>query len=140
MLARIICALTLSAAFMPAQAEVTPIDAISGTWVTEGYGAVVRINPCTDDRARVCGELVWIWDENDLVPARNADPMLVNFRYENGAWRGGRLASPVSSRVYRGTITQRNADTLDLMGCAARVFCADQTWRRLESLPHVTAE
>ncbi|MEM7741372.1 MAG: DUF2147 domain-containing protein [Pseudomonadota bacterium] len=113
------------------------MQSIEGDWAAQGYGAVVRIRPCEQAEVELCGHLLWVWDPEDVEPSRLGGLMLEGFRYEDGRWSGGRLVNPEDGRTYRGSITQRAEDILDLKGCAARVLCASQTWRRLESLPHI---
>lgn len=126
----------------PAGAQSQPQDAsraiaaIQGDWATEGYGAVVRLRACGEDGIVLCGELVWVWDERDLVHGEIGMLMLTGFSYTDGKWRGGRLTNPVDGRTYRGDIRQVGNDLIDLTGCAARVICHTQAWRRLSSLPH----
>ncbi|MEM0928943.1 MAG: DUF2147 domain-containing protein [Pseudomonadota bacterium] len=114
------------------------MDQIAGNWAAQGYGAVVRMQPCAERPDELCGQLLWVWDPEDVEPGGVGGLMLEGFRFEEDRWRGGRLTNPEDGRVYRGSIRQRDENTLDLKGCAARVLCASQTWRRLESLPHVT--
>ncbi|MEL7482375.1 MAG: DUF2147 domain-containing protein, partial [Pseudomonadota bacterium] len=65
------------------------------------------------------------------------NPMIWGFAYHQSAWRGGTLRNPEDGRRYSGTITLVDGDRLELQGCAARIFCRRQTWRRLSSLPHI---
>ncbi|MEO1042854.1 MAG: DUF2147 domain-containing protein [Pseudomonadota bacterium] len=113
------------------------MQSIEGDWAAQGYGAVVRLKPCERAVDELCGELLWVWDPEDVEPGRIGGMMLEGFRFDEGRWRGGRLLNPEDGRTYRGSITQRDDNILDLKGCAARVLCASQTWRRLESFPHV---
>lgn len=110
---------------------------ISDDWATPGYGAVVRLGPCAEAPQSLCGTLVWAWDERDLVEDSLGNPMIWGFAYHQSAWRGGTLRNPEDGRRYSGTITLVDGDRLELQGCAARIFCRRQTWRRLSSLPHI---
>ena len=127
-----------------------------GEWVTPGFGSVVQLAPCavrTDERAepRLCGQIVWLWEATDvdgqpMRDQRNPEPQLrdrllvgaeILWRFgqaEPGVWTGGRVYNPDDGRTYRGSIRQIDPDTLRLKGCALRVFCKTQTWRRRESL------
>ncbi len=120
-----------------AEADPAPIEQIGGEWASEGYGVVVQMGPCAENTDTLCGELVWAWDPADVPVEVIGAPMLWGFSFRDGAWREGRLLNPEDGRVYRGSITQRSNDLLDLQGCAARIFCQTQTWRRLSSLPHI---
>lgn len=117
--------------------QTDPMASIQGDWATEGYGAIVRLRPCDDRSEELCGDLIWVWDPEDIQEGRLGKLMLDGFRLEEGAWRKGRLINPEDGKTYRGSITQRGDDLLDLKGCTARILCASQTWRRLESLPHI---
>ncbi len=119
-----------------------PFDTITGQWATQGYGAVVSLAPCatnnnTDEIDTLCGTLVWAWDSEEIDQSAIGELMLWGFSFDKGAWRNGRLKNPEDGRSYRGVIIQRNTDVLDLKGCTARIICQSQTWRRLESLPHM---
>lgn len=134
----LVCLAGMGVAVAPlAQAEAARISDVEGEWATQGYGAVVEIAPCQDAPDALCGELIWAWDEGDIPAEAIGTEMLSGFTWTGGAWRGGRLRHPVNGRSYRGTITPVGADRLELEGCAM-VFCQSETWRRLESLPHVS--
>ncbi|MEM7662249.1 MAG: DUF2147 domain-containing protein [Pseudomonadota bacterium] len=117
-----------------------PFLAIEGDWATQGYGAVVRITSCAAAPNELCGTLVWAWEPDDLKPGSLGSLMFEGAAFEDGRWIGGRLRNPEDGRTYRGSITQVDANRLELRGCAARVFCQSQTWLRLESLPHMVAK
>ena len=124
--------LALAIGFSAAKARATemgddPITQISGLWVSEGAGAVIRLGACDDDNA-LCGWLDWSWDP-DIAEADGA-AMLEGFSWREGAFRGGRLTNPETGRTYRGAI-RPDGDILRLKGCAGP-FCAKQIWRRLE--------
>ncbi|MEO0881148.1 MAG: DUF2147 domain-containing protein [Pseudomonadota bacterium] len=121
-----------------ARAEVSdPFSAITGDWATEGYGAVVRMDVCAGRPDELCGELIWAWEPDDLKPGSVGSLMFEGAAFDGEMWIGGRLHNPEDGRIYRGSIAQTGPDTLKLRGCAARVFCRTQTWRRLQSLPHI---
>ena len=113
------------------------IDAIEGDWATEGYGAIVRLHACQEAPNQLCGRLDWLWDPEDAEALQPGDMMLTGFSFDGGRWTGGQLTHPKSGQRFRGELRQRAPDLLDLKGCAARIFCASETWRRLESLPHL---
>lgn len=107
---------------------------VSGRWVTEGYGAVVRLQPCARANAELCGRLEWIWDPD--LKAHLGKDLLWGFKQRGGAWRDGEITIPGKTQVFRSTIRVLGRNTLQVRGCAL-VVCHKQTWRRLESLPHV---
>ena len=110
--------------------------AIEGDWATQGYGAVVRMAPCEDDPEALCGDLVWAWEPEEMAPGSIGAEMFSGARFDGERWAGGALRNPEDGRTYRGVITQVSENELKLRGCAA-IFCKTQTWRRLESLPHI---
>lgn len=56
--------------------------------------------------------------------------ILSGFQLQHGVWRGGRVYNPDDGRTYSGTIRLMPDGTLQLQGCALRIFCQTQTWRR----------
>lgn len=133
---------TVALSFTPLAAAETvgasaQIEAIEGDWATEGYGAIVQLQACPETSNRLCGRLEWVWDPEDAEALQPGEMMLSGFTFDDGRWAGGQLIHPKSGQRFRGELRQRGPDLLDLRGCAARVFCASETWRRLESLPHL---
>lgn len=114
---------------------ITPLEQIIGAWATEGYGVVIVFKSCGNDADTLCGDLVWAWNPDEIRKGAMGSQMFWGAKFENGAWRDGRLKNPENGKTYKGRILQRGADILDLKGCAGP-FCKTQTWRRLESLPH----
>ena len=114
---------------------------IEGLWATQGYGAVVSMTECAEDRGQLCGELVWAWDETEISRDKIGMQMISGLIWSDGRWRKGKLRNPVDGRTYRGNLQQVDRDRLKLQGCAL-IFCQTQTqtWRRLSSLPHITGE
>ena len=57
--------------------------------------------------------------------------MLQGFRETSpGVWTDGSVYNPGDGRTYSGTITLQPNGTLELEGCAFRIFCQRQVWRR----------
>jgi uncharacterized protein (DUF2147 family) len=123
---------------------------LHGEWVTQGYSARVRIAPCSQAHALLCGEIVWLWEANDAqgVPLRDVrNPkvelrqrpliglsLLKDFRRESDTkWTDGSIYDPESGRTYRATLTWRSHDELEVEGCFLFV-CHSQLWRRAASL------
>lgn len=123
------------------------IDGIYGIWATQGFGSKVRIARCGRENGSICGEIVWLWEPNDdqgaaILDANNPDDNLTTrpllginilegfaFDSDRGDWRGGRIYNPEDGRSYRATIRRRDGSTLEVKGCAARIFCQTQIWR-----------
>lgn len=110
----------------------TPAE-ISGDWATPGLGAVVRLAPCTENAALLCGRLIWAWDPARLRSGAVGAAMLRDFGWDGAAFAGGVLVSPEDGRAYSGTIRLDGA-VLRLRGCAGP-FCQSQVWRRLGDIP-----
>jgi uncharacterized protein (DUF2147 family) len=115
----------------PARAA-APSD-IADDWATPGLGAVVRLAPCAEDAARLCGRLIWAWDPSRVRHGAIGAPMLRGFRWDGGAFSGGVLLNPEDGRAYSGSI-RPDGDVLRLRGCAGP-FCQTQVWRRLSAIP-----
>lgn len=108
------------------------IGEVEGLWRTEDETAIIRLLPCDGDMSRLCGDLVWVIDDEGLDEGYLGGRILEDFTYEDGAFRQGRLINPEDGRVYRGAITVQGDDQLDLQGCALRVFCQTRTWSRYD--------
>lgn len=112
------------------------MNTISGNWATEGYGAIVKMQACDEEPTILCGTLIWAWDPSEMRPGAVGSLLLSEARFEGGEWRDAKLHHPENDKVFSGKIIQTSADMLELKGCAF-IFCQTETWRRLESLPHI---
>ncbi len=126
-------------------------DTAHGLWATPGLGSQVALQACGQDGQELCGSIVWLWEAEDAAgqvrtdlknpqPDRRAKPLvgaqiLSGFRRgDDGVWRGGRLYNPDDGRSYTGTLRMLPSGVLQLEGCALRVFCKKQVWRRLNTV------
>ncbi|MEO1042853.1 MAG: DUF2147 domain-containing protein [Pseudomonadota bacterium] len=133
-------ALALAAtALAVAEPPVTPMDAIAGDWVTGDGSAIVRLFACESDMDSLCGHMIWIEDPAWVEDRFLGGEIIANFQFERGAWRKGHLTNPGDGNVYRGSISLEGDGQLKLKGCALRVLCQSEMWRRLESLAGVGA-
>lgn len=114
-------------------ARATPAADITGDWATPGLGAVVRLAPCREGEAQLCGRLIWAWDPARLRRGAIGSEMIRDFSWDGEAWSGGALTNPEDGRTYSGAI-RPDGDVLRLRGCAGP-FCQTQVWRRLSSIP-----
>ncbi|MEQ1567686.1 MAG: DUF2147 domain-containing protein [Myxococcota bacterium] len=123
---------------------------IAGKWATSGFGSIVELAPCDGDPTAMCGQISWLWEPTDAggrprtdgrnpEPAQRARP-LVGIRIIDGlretapdTWTEGSLYNPDDGRTYTGTV-KLVGGTLELTGCALRVFCQTQVWRRPEDV------
>jgi uncharacterized protein (DUF2147 family) len=121
-------------------------DPVEGQWLTQGGSARVRVAPCANDKAKMCGTIVWLrapngpdgrpqTDVNNPDPALRDRPvvglMLIrDFKPAGpGKWAGGKIYDPESGRTYASKIAVNGDGTLKVEGCIA-VVCQAQTWRR----------
>ncbi|MEM7741371.1 MAG: DUF2147 domain-containing protein [Pseudomonadota bacterium] len=133
-------ALALAAtALAVAEPPLTPMDAITGDWVTGDGSAIVRLFACERDSESLCGHMIWIEDRAWVEDRFLGGEIIANFRFERGAWRKGQLTNPNDGNVYRGSISLDDDGQLKLKGCALRVLCQSEMWKRLESLAGVGA-
>jgi uncharacterized protein (DUF2147 family) len=129
---------------------------IAGRWATAGFGSIVELRPCAAQPAALCGRIVWLWQPNDAQgkprldrhnPDRGARTrpllgleILRGLRErEPGVWSDGAVYNPDDGRTYAGELRMRSG-ALELRGCALRVFCETQTWRRPEEVLAATRE
>jgi uncharacterized protein (DUF2147 family) len=117
----------------------------TGTWMTEGGKATVRIAPCAD---ALCGTIIALKEPNDPETGRpktdknNADPsqrnrpvvgsLIVLGMKPNGAnkW-SGQVYNAEDGKTYTGAITLQGANALKLEGCIlGGLICKGQTWTR----------
>lgn len=132
-----LCAAALVLALPPARAQsVGAIDAIRGNWATQGYGAVVAFDECTEVPNTLCGTLKWLWGDAETAAVPIGGEMFWGATHASSIWKNGRLLNPEDGREYRGQIQMLGPDLIVLKGCALKVLCQEQRWRRLESLPH----
>jgi uncharacterized protein (DUF2147 family) len=136
--------------FLQMNMQIAQSQDLHGEWATQGYSARVRIAPCTQTPALLCGEIVWLWEANDAkgLPLRDAQnpkaelrqrpliglSLLKDFRRESNAkWTDGSIYDPESGRTYRASLVWRSHDELEVEGCFLFV-CQSQLWRRAASL------
>ena len=108
-------------------------DAAIGTWQTQvddGNFAYVQMEMCG---ANVCGVIARTFNDTGEYQSENIGRQLVidmvpqgDGTYEGSVWR------PSNDRIYIGRMTLEG-DQLTLRGCVAGgLFCARQTWARIE--------
>jgi uncharacterized protein (DUF2147 family) len=113
-------ALTLAGAMaLPAVAAgVSP----EGVWQSATGESRYRVDMCGDG-TQLCAKLIWLSDD----PVNNGSERYLNTYLIEGAeqiaanrWAG---AVHAKGQTLSGTVTLRDADTIDLRGCLLVVFC-----------------
>lgn len=133
-----------------AAARAQPGPDLAGRWATPGLGSVVEFRPCAGAAATLCGRIVWLWQANDAqgrprTDARNPEASLRARPLKGveivrglrpaspGVWSGGAVYNPDDGQTYTGEVRLRGG-ALELRGCALKVVCQTQTWRRPQDL------
>jgi uncharacterized protein (DUF2147 family) len=134
---RLVIALAAAAAFLlPGQAgSVTP-DPFLGTWRNPGNSVHVKTYACGPS---LCGQIIWA-NDNQQEAARKAGTaqligkqLFTDFAL-NGQIRKGKVFVPKQGRIFPGTVTIVDANTMEVRGCAlGGLICRSQTWTRLAS-------
>lgn len=113
-------------------------ETISGVYAAPGLWAVVRFAPCAEAPHLTCGAALWGWDMDKWRGLAPGGQIISGLKREGDEWTGGRLTSPYSGHVFRGSIRRAGQGTLILRGCAGPI-CQRQTWRALPALRSVLA-
>lgn len=115
---------------------------ITGLWQTETNGGQVEISRCGNS---LCGKLLTsdnIKANPALKDVKNKDAslrdrplkglqLLWGFSGGPTEWTGGKVYKADDGKIYSGTITMADANTLKLKGCVVAPLCKTQTWKRV---------
>lgn len=127
--------------FPPVAMAQTP----TGDWLVENGEAVIRIVDCGDT---LWGVVAWQKrpggrDLHNPKPSlRNRPtlgiPVLLHMRRgeDAGSWEG-EVYNAKDGKTYDATITLRDADTLNVEGCALAILCGDEDWKRVTTTASV---
>lgn len=132
----------LAAGLLALAAPAFAADAVEGEWIPPDGGSKIRIAPCADNPAQVCGKISWLpaasarnLDTNNPNAALKSRPVLGvqtfwAFKATGpGKWTGGKLYDPSSGKTYGGKLTANPNGTLKVEGCILGI-CQAQTWKR----------
>ena len=125
----------------PARAAEAPL----GDWVTAEGNSHVRIAPCANDAARLCGRIVWLaeplnpegkpkLDRNNPDVVLQTRPILglaivSGMRPDgNGKWSGGEIYDPTVGKSYNSNMKLGAPGELVVEGCVL-FLCRAQSWR-----------
>ncbi|MEN3791557.1 DUF2147 domain-containing protein [Fulvimarina sp. MAC3] len=103
-------------AFSALAASAVSAEPIVGQWRAPG-GGVVEVVPCQGD---FCATVVSGEHKGKSVGRMSG----------TGASYSGTVTDPREDKTYDGTAAI-NGNTLKLQGCALKIFCKTQTWKRL---------
>ena len=137
----------LGLAASPAQAQ----TAIEGVWLTPqqsemtvnacvegfcGYISKIVITDAIRAKYGTAVDAVAVYtDYNNENPALKDRPIqglkILTLRQTDATHFEGEIYNPEDGKTYDGFIEVTGIDTLTLKGCAMRVFCAEQEWRRV---------
>jgi uncharacterized protein (DUF2147 family) len=117
-----------------------------GTWATENGRSRVKIEACG---GAVCGSMVWLKEPNDpetgkpKLDKNNTDaakrsrpligvPIVLDMKPSGADKWSGQVYNAEDGKTYSGSITERDAKTIRLEGCAlGGLICKSQTWTRV---------
>ena len=115
-----------------------------GTWLTGDQKGKVHIVNCG---GALCGNLVWLAEPNDpathqpKLDDQNADPgkrtrpligipIVLNMKPSGGDKWDGQVYNSRDGKTYSGSFTLTGANSAELKGCVAAVFCKSESWTR----------
>ena len=136
-------AVVLSLIFASAPAPATA-EEYFGTWLTANSDAHIRVAKCGK---AICGNVVWLKDPIDAKTGqpqaddKNPDPAkrknkIVGSRIfameqdNTGSWTGG-IYNSDDGQTYRGRLSPRGNDELEVQGCAGSL-CGSEVWTRVK--------
>ena len=132
----------LAAGLLALAAPAFAADPVEGDWIPPDGGSKIRIAPCADNPAQVCGKISWLpaataknLDSNNPKAELKTRPVLGIQTFSGfksagpGKWTGGKLYDPSSGKTYTGKLTAAGNGTLKVEGCVIGI-CQAQTWKR----------
>ena len=116
-----------------------------GDWITGEGNSHVRIAPCANDAATLCGKIVWLaepltpegkpkLDRNNLDAALQTRPILglaivTGMRPAGaGKWSDGQIYDPTVGKSYNSNMKLGQPGELVVEGCIL-FLCRGQTWK-----------
>jgi uncharacterized protein (DUF2147 family) len=141
----VVAALGISAALATASLATPALAADPlGTWFTADKDSQVRITNCG---GALCGNLIWLKEPNDPATGQpkkdknNADagkqgrpligvPIVLGMKPSGADQWAGNVYNASDGKTYTGSFTMTGADSAELKGCVAAIFCKTQLWTR----------
>jgi|SRR5271165_1258937 len=139
---KILCACALAIALIGASTIAGFAVDPTGTWLTEGGKATMRVTDCG---GALCASIVSIKEPNDAqgrpkLDANNIDAskrnrpvvgvqIMTGLRPQGANKWAGQAYNPEDGKTYDVTVTLENANILKVQGCVL-FFCQTNTWTR----------
>ena len=115
-----------------------------GNWLTGDKKGKVHIVNCG---GALCGNLVWLAEPNDpgtnqpRLDDQNADPgkrsrplvgipIVLSMKPSGSDKWDGEVYNSRDGKTYSGSFTLTGANSAELKGCVAAIFCKSETWTR----------
>lgn len=117
-------------ALVAASASASAMDAyaVEGLWVNKAGDAIVKVSPCTNSHARLCGDVVWA---ESGAKVSIGDRVLTGFRVDGNKsgdrWTQGKV-SLNGKKGQKGKL-RFSEDTLKVGSCRGSK-CKNVTWTR----------
>ncbi len=122
-----------------------------GTWLTEQGEANIRVERCG---AQMCGTVVWLREPIDPKTGKpQADDKNPNANLRSrpiiglrifamdqdatGAWTGS-IYNSDDGKNYRGRLSPRGDNEIEVNGCDANNLCGSEVWQRVADTPRPT--
>ena len=119
-----------------------------GLWLTASGKSHVQISPCSHDKNKLCGEIVWlrrplgadgkprrdIHNDDESLRSRPVVGIQVLMDMEDegdGEWDNGDIYNPEDGDTYDAEMEVVDRNTLEVSGCVF-IICKTQTWKRVE--------
>ncbi|KTT27085.1 hypothetical protein SB14R_00095 [Pseudomonas oryzihabitans] len=105
---------------------------VQGLWLTADQGAAVRVEPCADNAAALCGTIVWDKDAGNAHDTCGTR-ILQMTRNDEGTWRDGWVFDPRDGKKYKGYV-RRKGDDLNI-----RAYVGTELLGKTEQLTPLSA-
>lgn len=117
-----------------------------GYWLTENKRSVIRIVPCADDAAKLCGHIHWVIPGGLEFDIKNPDetkrsrstcglPILTDFKKQSATmWGDGKIYKADDGDIYNATMQLLPNGNLIVRGYVGMpLFGKSQTWTRVST-------
>ena len=117
-----------------ASARAAGLDDAKGLWMTAQSDAVIEFKACADAAGALCGRIVW--DKDAGTPADTCGVQIARLeRYENDAWRDGRVYDPRDKKKYKGVVRLKSGDLFIRAFVGVEILGQTEQLKRVSALP-----